>query len=108
MAKQTIQNYALWIAVIGALLILIDGAVVLSTGNFYGWHYADATTTGWIEVVLSIIIFISLYFYKKYPQAIGWTAAILAIITLPFDGGFYTVGAWIGLIGGILLAYKKK
>jgi hypothetical protein len=97
----------LWLAIIGALLILIDGALVLSTGNFYGWHYAGATATGWIEVILSIIIFIALYWYNKSPAGAGWTTAILSIITLPFDGGFYTIGAWLGLIGGILIAYKK-
>ncbi|MEB3757076.1 MAG: hypothetical protein GSR79_09520 [Desulfurococcales archaeon] len=105
--QPTVGKTGLWLAIIGALLIIIDGAIVLATGNFYGWHYGSATLVGWTEVILSIIIFIVLYWYNKSPQAVGWTVAILAIITLPFDGGFYTCGAWIGLIGGILIAYRK-
>jgi len=97
----------LWTAAIGALLILIDGIVVLATGNFYGWHYAGATATGWIEVIISILIWISLAWYKSHPAAVGWTIVILSLITMPFDGGFWTIGAWIALIGGVLIAYRK-
>jgi len=107
MSKQAVGKTGLWTTVLGALLILIDGAVVLGTGKFYGWHVAGATATGWIEIILSIVIFGLLALYSKYPGAIGWSIVILAIITLPFDGGFYTVGAWIALAGGILIAYKK-
>ncbi|BEP17812.1 hypothetical protein PYJP_11640 [Pyrofollis japonicus] len=102
-----VPSYALWTAALGALLILIDGIAVLSTGNFYGWHYGSAAVTGWTEIILSILIFITLYWYNKHPTAVGWTVAILSLITLPFDGGFYTLGAWLGLIGGLLIAYKR-
>lgn len=104
---QQVGKTGLWTAILGALLILIDGALVLSTGHFYGWHYGSASLVGWTEVILSIIIYIVLIWYNKHPAAVGWTVAILSLITLPFDGGFYTCGAWIGLIGGILIAYRK-
>jgi len=40
----------MWTALLGALLILLDGIVVLATGNFYGWHYGSASTVGWVEI----------------------------------------------------------
>ncbi|MCE4625694.1 MAG: hypothetical protein F7C35_07535 [Desulfurococcales archaeon] len=46
----------LWLAILGALLILIDGIAVLATKKFYGWHIASATATGWTEIILGIII----------------------------------------------------
>ncbi|MCE4601097.1 MAG: hypothetical protein F7C38_05980 [Desulfurococcales archaeon] len=110
MSEQAIEEQGkagLWTAAIGALLILIDGAAVLASGNFYGWHYASATVTGWIEIILSIIMYIALYWYKSHPAAVGWTIVILALITMPFDGGFWTIGAWIALAGGVLIAYRK-
>jgi hypothetical protein len=105
---KEIGKIGFWLAIIGAILILIDGILVLATGTYYGpWHYGGQSTTGWVEVLLSIIILAIVPFYKKSPAAIGWTTFILAIITLPFDGGFYTIGAWIALAGGILIAFKK-
>lgn len=106
MAKEE-GKIGLSLAIIGAIIILIDGIAVLATGNFYGWHYANATATGWIEIILSIIIMGIMYYYKKSPTAIGWTTVILALITMPFDGGFWTIGGWIAVIGGALIAYKK-
>jgi peptidoglycan/LPS O-acetylase OafA/YrhL len=97
-----------WLAIIGAILILIDGIAVLATGHFYGpWHYGGKSVTGWTEIVLGIIILAIVPFYKRSPAGIGWTTFALAIIALPFDGGFYTIGAWIALIGGILMAFRK-
>ncbi len=46
----------MWLAILGALLILIDGIAVLATKKFYGWHIASATATGWTEIILGIII----------------------------------------------------
>ncbi len=97
----------LWTALLGALLILIDGIVVLSTGNFYGWHYGSASTVGWVEIILSLIMMGLAYYYKKSPAAAGWSILILAFITMPFDGGFWTIGAWISVIGGAIIATAK-
>jgi hypothetical protein len=106
--SQEIGKTGFWLAIVGAILILIDGALVLATGHFYGpWHYGGKSATAWTEIILSIIILAIVPFYKRSPAAIGWTTFALAIITLPFDGGFYTAGAWIALVGGILIAYKK-
>ena len=105
--QAEVGKAGLWTAAIGALIILIDGIAVLATNKFYGWHYASATATGWIEIILSIIIWITLVWYKSHPAAVGWTVVILSLITMPFDGGFWTIGAWITLIGGVLIAYKK-
>ena len=105
--KKEVGKWGLWTAIIGAVIILIDGILVLATNSFYGWHYGDVFTVGWVEIILSIIILAIVPFYKKSPSAVGWTAFVLAIITLPFDGGFYTIGAWIALVGGILIVYKK-
>ena len=95
------------LAALGALLILIDGILVLANHRFYGWHYGSASVVGWTEIILSIIMYIVMYWYNKKPSAVGWTIVILAIITLPFDGGFYTIGAWLALAGGVLIAYRK-
>ncbi len=95
------------LAAIGALLILIDGIAVLATNKFYGWHYGSAALVGWTEIILSIIMYIVMYWYNKKPAAAGWTLVILGIIALPFDGGFYTIGAWLTIAGGVLIAYKK-
>jgi len=98
----------LWTTVIGALLILIDGILAASTGAIYGFYaYGGAVVTGWVEIIISLIMFGLLYYYKKSPSGVGWSIVILALITLPFDGGFWTIGAWIALIGGILIAYRK-
>lgn len=75
--------------------------------TFYGWHYGGVSVVGWTEISLSIIMFILLPLYKRWPAAIGWTVFVLAIITMPFDGGFWEVGAILALIGGILVAIKK-
>ena len=48
------------------------------------------------------------YYYKKSPAAVGWTILILAFITMPFDGGFWTIGAWIAVIGGAIIATAKS
>lgn len=105
---EEVGKSGFWTALIGALLILLDGIVVLATGKFYGpWHYGGVSGTGWAEVILGILIGGIAYYYKKSPSLVGWTVVILALIALPFDGGFYTIGAWIALIGGLLIAYKK-
>lgn len=97
-----------WTAITGAILVLIDGIVVLSTNSFYGpLHYGGVNVTAWTEIILSLIILGMVYYYKKSPAAVGWTTVILALITLAFDGGFYTIGSWIALIGGVLIVYKK-
>lgn len=97
----------LWTALTGALLILIDGIAVLSTGNFYGWHYGGVSTVGWVEIILSLLMFVLLAYYKKSPSGVGWTNVVLAFITMPFDGGFYTIGAWLVVIGGAIIATSK-
>lgn len=94
----------MWTAFIGALLIFIDGIVVLATGNFYGWHYGSVSTVGWLEIILSLTMMLLGYYYKSSKGAVGWTIVILALITMPFDGGFWTIGAWIALIGGVMIA----
>ncbi len=108
MAEEEMGKSGLWTAVFGALLILIDGILAASTGTAYGFYaYGGAVTTGWVEIVLSLIMFGLLYYYNRSPGAVGWSIVILALIALPFDGGFWTIGAWIALIGGILIAYRK-
>ena len=94
----------MWTAILGALLILIDGIIVLTNKTFYGWHYGSASTVGWIEIILSLTIMALAYYYKSNKSLVGWTIAILALITMPFDGGFWTIGAWIALIGGAIIA----
>jgi len=88
----------------GALLILTDGILVLANKTFYGWHYGSVSTVGWIEIIISLTIMILAYYYKSNRSLVGWTIAILALITMPFDGGFWTLGAWIALIGGVMIA----
>ena len=97
----------LWTTIFGALLILIDGIAVLATGNLYIWSVASAVTTGWVEITLSILMFIAAPFYQKSPAGVGWTIVILALISFAFDGGFFWIGAIIALIGGFLIVYKK-
>jgi len=98
----------MWTALLGALLILIDGIAVLTTGNFYGWHYGSASTVGWVEIILSLIMMGLAYYYKSNKRLVGWSVVILALITMPFDGGFWLIGAIIALIGGIIIATAKE
>ena len=105
--ESSVGKKGLWTAVIGAIIVLIDGLAVLSTNSFYGWHYGGVAVVSWMEIILSIIILIILPFYSRKPSVIGWTIVVLSLILLPFDGGFYTIGSWISLIGGVLIAYKK-
>ncbi len=98
----------LWTALCGACLILIDGIVVLGTGSFYGWHYGSVSTVGWVEIILSLVMMGLAYYYKRSPAAVGWSILVLAFITMPFDGGFWTVGAWIAVIGGAIIATAKE
>ncbi|WP_461863840.1 hypothetical protein [Thermococcus sp.] len=104
---EEIGKTGFWTSIIGALLILIDGILVLANKAFYGWHYGSISTVGWVEIILSLTIMGTAYYYKKSPTTVGWTIIILSLITMPFDGGFWTVGAWIALIGGALIAYRK-
>jgi len=94
------------IAIIGALLILIDGIAVGATGNFYGWHSGGKGTVAGMEITLSIIMFIIMPFYRR-SSAVGWTTLVLGFITMPFDGGFWTIGGWLAVIGGALMAAGK-
>jgi len=105
---SSLGKWGLWLAIIGGILILIDGALVLGYGTFYGPHYGGVAAVGWIEVSLGIIIIAIAPFYSKSPAGIGWTIFALAIITMAFDGGFWEAGAIIGLIGGIFIALKGK
>ncbi len=108
LVEEEMGKYGLWTTFIGAILILIDGIAAATIGSIYGFYaYGGAVTTGWVEIILSLIMFSLLYYYSRSPAAVGWTEVILALITLPFDGGFWTIGAWIALIGGILIAYRK-
>ncbi len=100
-------KYGLWTSLLGALIILIDGIAVLAANTLYGWSATGVTGTGWTEIILSLIMMGVTYYYNKSPKGAGWTIVILALITLPFDGGFWTIGAWIALIGGLLIAYEK-
>lgn len=100
-------KYGLWTSILGALIILIDGIAVLAGNTLYGWSAAGTAGTGWTEIILSLIIMGVTYYYKKSPKGAGWGIVILSLITLPFDGGFWTIGAWIALIGGGLIAYEK-
>ncbi|BAA29919.1 hypothetical protein [Pyrococcus horikoshii] len=95
----------MWTAILGGLLILLDGILVLANKTFYGWHYGGVSAVGWIEIILSLTIMALAYYYKSNKKAIGWTIVVLALITMPFDGGFWTIGAWISLIGGAMIAY---
>ncbi len=98
----------LWTALLGALIILIDGIAVLAANTFYGWHATTSVAgVGWTEIILSLIMMGAAYYYNRSPKGVGWTIVILALITMPFDGGFWTIGAWIALIGGALIAYEK-
>ncbi|ASJ08712.1 hypothetical protein A3L11_05500 [Thermococcus siculi] len=94
----------MWTALTGALLILIDGIMVLANETFYGWHYGSISTVGWVEIILSLTMMGLAYYYKSNKSLVGWSIAILALITMPFDGGFWTLGAWIALIGGAMIA----
>ena len=110
MAEEVITSkgkYGLWTALIGGIIILIDGIVVLATKKLYGWSATGYVGTGWAEIILSIIILAIIWFYKRSPKGIGWSTVALAIITMPFDGGFWEIGAIIALIGGALIAYEK-
>ncbi len=103
-AEMASAKTGMWTAILGALIILIDGITVLATGNFYGWHYGSASVVGWTEIILSLIMMALAYYYKSNKGAVGWSIVILALITMPFDGGFWTIGAWIALIGGAIIA----
>ena len=98
----------MWTALLGALLILLDGIVVLATGNLYGWHYGSASNVGWVEIILSLIMMGLAYYYKSNKELVGWSIRILALITMPFDGGFWLIGAILALIGGITIATAKE
>ncbi|AMM54864.1 hypothetical protein [Pyrococcus kukulkanii] len=98
----------MWITLIGALLILLDGIVVLATGKFYGWHYGSTSTVGLIEIILSLIMLGLAYYYKSNKGLVGWSIVILALIAMSFDGGFWLIGAIIALIGGIIIATAKE
>ncbi len=97
----------MWVALLGALLILINGIAVLATGNFYGPHYASATAVGVVDIILSLIM-IGLAYYSQSGGSLGWVILILALITIPFNGGFWCIGAILALIGGIIIATAKE
>ncbi len=107
MAKSSEGQTGLWVAILGAVIILIDGIAALIAKALYGWSLTGPIITGWTEIILSLIIMGAAYYYNKKPKIVGWNIVILSLITLPFDGGFWTIGAWIALLGGALIAYEK-
>jgi len=98
----------MWVAFIGALLILINGIAVLATGNFYGLHYGSASAVGAVDIILSLILIGLAYYSQSGNSSLGWVILILALITIPFNGGFWCIGAILALIGGIIIATAKE
>ncbi len=105
--EKDYKKIGLWLSVVGALLILIEGIAVLAAGKIYTFSAAGTTATGGAEIILSIIMFIAVPFYEKSPAGVGWGIVALSVITMPFGGGFYIIGAIIALIGGAMIATKK-
>ncbi|MEM0158729.1 MAG: hypothetical protein QW812_04375 [Thermoplasmataceae archaeon] len=105
--NESFGKYGISLAVLGMVLVLLDGIVVLSINSVLAPSYGGPAVVGWSQIVLSLIGLGVLYFYKGYPVAVAWTVAILAVITYAFDGGFYYIGATLALAGAILIAYRK-
>lgn len=104
---EMIGKYGIWTAVIGMLLVLIDGTVVLGINAVLAPSYGGPAAVGWTEIILSLIALGAMYYYKRHSSAVAWTVGILALITYFFDGGFWYVGATLALIGAILIGYRK-
>jgi hypothetical protein len=106
-SMETVGKYGISTAVVGMLLVLIDGITVLAINSVLAPSYGGVAAVGWTQIVLSLIALATMYFYKSYSTAVAWTVGILALITYAFDGGFFYIGATLALIGAILIGYRR-
>ena len=110
MARKVVHGhgmYGLGTAVVGLLLILIDGITVLGLNGVLAPSYGGALAVGWTEIGLSLLAFVSLAFYKRSIVAAVWAVVVLALIAYAFDGGFYYIGSTVAIIGAVLMYYKR-
>lgn len=104
---KSVGKYGVITAALGALLVLLDGIVVLAINSTLAPSVGGVYGVGASEIVLSILAFITLAFYRRHPRAVGVTVLILALISYAVGGGFYYVGATLALIGAILVGYRR-
>ncbi len=100
-------RYGLGTAILGLLLILIDGVTVLGLNGVLAPSIGGVVAVGWTEIGLSLLAFISLAFYRRSLTAVAWAVIVLALIAYVFDGGFYYVGSTVAIIGAVLMYYKR-
>jgi hypothetical protein len=103
----TVGRYGLVAAIIGALLVLIDGITVLARSSVIAPSYFGVPVVGWSEIVLSLLALAALYFYSSHSTTVAWSVGILAAIAFFVDGGFFYVGAALALIGAIVVYFRK-
>ena len=105
--EQVGPSYGLATAIIGAVLVLVDGIATLAMKSVFAPSLGGVTVVGVSEIVLSLLALIAVYFYKSHSTAAAWTIGILAFVAFFFDGGFYYVGAALAVIGAIIIYFRK-
>jgi hypothetical protein len=102
-----VGKYGMETAIVGELLILLDGIYVLATNSVLAPSLGGPAVVGWSQIVLALLMLGTEYYYKSHAVAVAWTVGVLALLAYAFDGGFFFVGATLALIGAILTGYKK-
>ncbi len=104
---EQVGRYGLGIAITGALLILIDGIIVLLLNSIIAPSLGGALVVGSSEIVLSLVSLLALYYYRDHTTTVALTVGILAIISYLVDGGFFYMGATLELVGAVVIYFRK-
>ena len=98
-----------WLAMIGGLLILIQGiAVWMGAGvPAIGYWVLGATMMSFVlAVIFGILVLVGGWWSDKPGKMGAILALVFSIIALGFGGG-WIIGSILGIIGGLMLWMKK-
>ena len=105
--EEKVGRYGLAVAIVGTVLVLVDGITVLAMNSVISPSFGGALVVGSSEIVLSLLSLIALYFYADHSTPVAWAVGILSVIAFLFDGGFFYFGATMALYGAIVIYFWK-
>jgi hypothetical protein len=106
-----IARYGITLAVLGALLISIDGIVAMARNSLLiptvGMLGLGVFIVAATEAILGVLALASLYMSKDTPNVVAYLVGTLAVLSFAFGGGFYFIGAIAGLVGALSIHYNR-
>ena len=106
-----VSKYGVTLGAIGALMITIEGIVAMIRNSLLvptiGAVGLSVLLVGATEAVLGVIAISALYMSFDNPSGVADIVGVLAVLSLFVGGGFYFVGALVGLVGALLMHHRK-